>query len=275
MHNYKIVATDLDGTLLNNQADISFENIEAISAISKKGAYVVPASGRSFSEMPEKVKNHPDIRYFICSNGAMVYDKKTGNKKVFFIKKTALKEIFDVLKSYEVHISVRYGGKLLVESGIQTEENFKYYNLCEPHCVVIRKFSEHVEELEKYCLANNDTEVVSLFFKNMSEKIKCRELLEKNENLLVTSVDEYNLEIFDKDAGKGNALKCLADMTGVEYHQTISVGDSDNDMSITVASGLGLATSNACDSLKKAADKVICSNEEHVIKYIYENYFSN
>ena len=273
MNNYKIVATDLDGTLLNNQSDISCENIEAISELFKKGAYVVPASGRSFSEMPEKLKNHPDIRYFICSNGASVYDKMNDDKKTFFIKKTALKEIFDVLKSCEVHISVRYDGKLLVESGIQTEENFKYYNLCEPHCVVVRNFSKQIENLEDYCLSNDDTEVVSIFFKNADDKIKCGEILEKNEDLLITSVDEFNLEIFDKEAGKGNALLCLADMVGADRMQTISIGDSDNDMSMIQKAGLGLATSNACDSLKQEADEIICSNEENVICFVASHYF--
>jgi hydroxymethylpyrimidine pyrophosphatase-like HAD family hydrolase len=60
-------------------------------------------------------------------------------------------------------------------------------------------------------------------------------------------------------------------MTGIGIENTIAVGDSDNDMSMIKAAGLGLAVSNACDELKAIADKVICSNDEHNIKYIYEN----
>ncbi len=273
MNNYKIIATDLDGTLLNNRADISCENIRAISELSKKGVHVVPASGRSFSEMPEKVKNHPDIRYFICSNGASVFDKKTGDKKTFCIQKDALKEIFGILKSYEVHISVRQDGKLLVDSRYQTDEDFLCYNVCEPHQVVVKDFGVYVDNLEEFCLSRDNIEVVSVFFKNLREKQECKNVLEKNQNIFVTGVDDFNLEIFDKYAGKDNALKCFADMMGVEYSRTISIGDSDNDISITKFAGLGLATSNACDSLKKVSDKIICSNEENVMEHILLNCF--
>ena len=85
---------------------------------------------------------------------------------------------------------------------------------------------------------------------------------------------DYNLEIFFKDAGKGSALKILAQKLNMELDDVISIGDSDNDRQMTVMSGLGLVTENGCDSLKEVADKVICSNDEHVMRYVKNHYFS-
>ena len=66
----------------------------------------------------------------------------------------------------------------------------------------------------------------------------------------------------------------LADLLGIDYSDTISAGDSNNDLTITQAAGLGLAVSNACDSLKEVADEIICSNDEHIVSYILNHYFS-
>ena len=66
------------------------------------------------------------------------------------------------------------------------------------------------------------------------------------EELRIVEADEYNLEIFHKDAGKGNALMRLAQHLGIDPAQTMAVGDSDNDASMIRAAGLGLAMSNAC-----------------------------
>ena len=70
-----------------------------------------------------------------------------------------------------------------------------------------------------------------------------------------------------------SALHALCDMVGVSYLDTISVGDSDNDISITESAGLGIAVSNANELLKEVADEVICSNDEHIAAYLLAHYF--
>ena len=83
---------------------------------------------------------------------------------------------------------------------------------------------------------------------------------------------EYNLEIMSTKAGKGNALSALADMLKIQRSKTISIGDSGNDITSIESAGLGLAVSNATDSLKAVADDIICSNEEHIVAYVLENF---
>ena len=72
---YKIVASDLDGTLLQYDGRVSAENWRAIEEMGKMGVQFVPASGRSFNEMPDELRESPLIRYYITSDGTTVYDK--------------------------------------------------------------------------------------------------------------------------------------------------------------------------------------------------------
>ena len=75
---YKIVASDLDGTLLNKEQIISEENLQAISEMPSLGVEFVPTTGRSMNEIDPLLISSPDIRYIITSNGAVVYDKNIG-----------------------------------------------------------------------------------------------------------------------------------------------------------------------------------------------------
>lgn len=140
--------------------------------------------------------------------------------------------------------------------------------------VVVRSYAVCLDDLKKISYSRENVEVFSVFFHNLDDKIACKNYFAQMGSLRVVEASEYNLEIININAGKGNALHSLADMLDVSYSDTISIGDSDNDSSIVQAAGLGFAVSNACSSLKKLANEVICSNEEHVILYVLSHYFS-
>ncbi|MBE7026474.1 MAG: Cof-type HAD-IIB family hydrolase [Ruminococcaceae bacterium] len=272
MQKYKIVASDLDGTLFNNSSQISEENMRAIAELAKRDVCFVPSTGRGFSELPEELKNNPNIRYLICSNGAVVFDKKTSNSIKACISQELSNQVLGLLNSYETHLSIRHNGGLFVDSGIYTDEQFTYYNFPLVHSKVLREYGQFIDDFKNVIYSFDDIEVISAFFKSNDDRMECKKVLEKNKSLIVVEGCDYNLEIFSASAGKGSALHALADMLGVDYADTISIGDSDNDTSSIKAAGLGLAVSNACDSLKEIADEVICSNDEHAVEYVLNNY---
>ena len=273
MTEYKIVASDLDGTLLNNCSRISPENTAAISELAKRGVYFVPCSGRTFSEMPRDLVESPDVRYIIHSNGAVVLDKQTGKRITTCISSQKSRELLDIFFEYDAHLTIRQGGNSIVDAHRNTDEDYKYYNFIEAHSVVIRNFANPVEDFERVSYTFDEIEVISAFFHNYEDKQECVKRLAQVDGIRSVEVSEYNLEVFNIDAGKGNALHMLADELGVDYSQTMSLGDSDNDVTVTEAAGLGLAVSNACDALKEIADGIICSNEEHAVAYVLEKYF--
>ena len=112
------------------------------------------------------------------------------------------------------------------------------------------------------------------FFASANERTKAAKRLAGLEGVRIASSADENLEIYSKNAGKGNALLHLAAQLGIDPAQTIAVGDSENDSDMIKKAGLGLAMENACPELKTLAGAVVCHNTEHVVDYILKHYFS-
>ena len=133
----------------------------------------------------------------------------------------------------------------------------------------------YAEDFRERSYAADGVEMFAVYFHDEQEMETCRARLAEMGGLQIAEIAYCGLEIFSADAGKGNALRKLADSMGIAHEDTVSVGDSDKDMTITRAAGLGLAVSNACEALREAADAVICSNDAHAIAYIAQHYFRN
>ncbi len=270
MNKYKLVACDLDGTLLCDDLTLSSENKSAIKELSEKGVYFVPATGRALSEMQELVDN-PDIRYIICSNGAVVFDKNGGNIFMTCMSKEVSSLVLDVLCGYDCYFVAHGGGETYAE--IMSRDMREEYNV-----------SYNVQELvDNYCNTEkgvverlrlmDGVESYSVFFRSESDKNACKNELLKDERLYVVDSWGCNIEIFCAGAGKDVSLLKLCEILGIDTDEVITVGDSGNDIAMTKVAGLGLAVSNSGEALKKVADRVICSNNEHAVKFVCEHYF--
>ncbi len=273
MTSYKIIASDLDGTLLNNRSQVSQENLDAITKLAEQGIHFVPCSGRTFSEIPVQIREHPSIRYVIHSNGAAVLDKVTGQRILNCIPNSTVQKIMGLLTQYEAHICIRHNSQCFVDDIHQSEEWMDYYNVAEAQKDCVRKYALRLDRFTDYVYGADQVEVFSAFFRNYEDKVACKKILMEDPSLHVAEISDHNIEVMSADAGKGRALLSLAQLLGIDIAQTISIGDSDNDSSITKTSGLGLAVSNACEALKGVADQVICSNEDHVAQYVLAHYF--
>ena len=267
----RLLATDLDGTLLNTQGGISKENLDAIHALAVHGVHLVPASGRSYSEMPAVLREHPDIRYFLYSNGAAVLDRVTGEKIEMCIPRDTSKGVLDLLFSYETHITYRHNCVCIGDASQQNEAAFAYYNVWQRHREVVEEFAVCENNFRDRVYAADSVEMFAVYFHSETEFEACREALRAIEGIGFAQIAYCGLEIFSSAAGKGRALLALADRLGIAQKETAAVGDSDNDRSMIVAAGSGFAVSNANESLKADADAVICSNDEHAMAWIYEH----
>ncbi len=274
MSKYKIIISDLDGTLLNNQSKVSNENINAIKELSGKGIHFVPSSGRTLGETPKEVLNIPGIRYIIYSNGAVILDRKTGETFSECIPKTQAKFLLDTLNSYETLMTVRFNGEGYFDATRQSIEECKYHHVEELHRNVVAKTGIMSENFDELCYSFDNIEVISVFFHSDKELNECKKILEETGDYLIAEAFAHNLEVFSSKAGKGNGLKRLSALLDINLKDIISVGDSMNDATMIETAGLGLAVSNAADGIKKICNDVICSNEEHAVKYIKEHYFN-
>ena len=273
MKQYKIIACDLDGTLLNSKSQISKENLNAIDVLSQKGVHFVPTSGRTICEIPKVLLCNDKIRYIIGSNGAVVFDKQNKNKILTCIEKEDILKIYDIILKYNPYISFRYNGKVFADANQQTVETLDYYNVCGPHRECM-KLAELKIDVGAFLTEIDFVEVFALFFHTNDDRDKCQREIMGLGNLSTVKAWDCNLEIFNKNTSKGTALEKLAKSLNVDICETIAVGDSENDISMLKTAGLGLAMGNSTESVRDISNEIICNNDSNAIDYILKNYFS-
>lgn len=269
---YKIIASDLDGTLLNKDGVVSPENWAAIRKLHEMGIFVVPASGRAYTAMPQELRESPYIRFYITSDGTTVYDKDTDTTHELPMDRALAHEVLDKLYSYPVCPMVHADINSYVDMDTHNAADYESYHM-NPYWVAYTLKYEIPKANFKEFIYNLPTiQSVVPFFMHHAHLEECKAYFEKDPRLLVVQSDPEDLEVFSVNAGKGNALRLLASLLDVDEKNTIAVGDSTNDKTMVEAAGLGLAVENAVPELKAAADKVVCHHTQHVMQYILENF---
>ena len=274
MYEYKLIATDLDGTLLNGEGHVSEENLAALHALNEKGVALSVATGRTRSEIPPEVLACEDFRYLIYANGSVVEDRESGERMTACIKPAVIGQMMDIFADYALHITARSEGRCFYDKEYPLKENEAFYRIDPNHVSCVGEYGEATADFEAFVRGLSEVEVFSVYFHDDKEREACGRRLAALGSLYITSICDTNFEIFDLAAGKDRALLRLAEHIGVKQAETMTLGDSCNDLSMTRASGLGLATANAQKALMDEADGVICSNEEHVMRFVLEHYFS-
>ena len=272
-NSYKIVASDLDGTLLDTCQRVSAENLDAIAEMNRRGISFVPATGRTLSEIPKEIMNSSAIRYIITSSGAAVWDKQTEKMVITrCIPKELVKFILDTVLVYNVYPLVHKSGKNHYDATKHNESVFESCRVGKYFQDIINETGYPISDYYDFTLQSDDVEMFCIFFESDEAQEKCRRIFLNTGKLCVAKSDPHNLEICFSEAGKGSTLKALADSLGVSMEDTVAIGDSANDISLLKAAGLALAMDNAYDELKAIADKVICNNDEHSARYILDNF---
>lgn len=264
---YKMIACDLDGTLLGSGGRLSSENIMAISVLNKMGVHFVPCTGRTLSAVKEFYSN-PDIRYVIYSTGAGILDKQGEIVIKNGLPYEAKRKPLSILSSYDVFLYIHADGNCYTDKRLKGRG--LEYNLSLPFSTAVDNFA--IDEFERNFL-KMEVENVYVYFKNETDREKRYMELLSVDGIVVIEPWPNDFEIFNSKASKGEAIKQLAGMLGIDISEVISIGDSANDISALKAAGLGIAVSNGNDRVKDVADVVGCSNDEHVAKYVIERYF--
>ncbi len=269
---YKIIASDLDGTLFDKKGEISDKNLAAIEWLYNNGYHFVPSSGRAFGEMPSILKEHPHIRYYINSDGGVVYDKKEDKSYPLTMPREVSNKVLDVLYRHNINMMLHADTKSYVDLDLHNEADYRACNYSRSWIDFVFEMNIPKANFKSFAYSHEAVELFCVFFEKLEDIEKCKKIFAGMPEVLFAQSNKYNLEVFSSKAGKGNALMLLADILGVDHAQTIAVGDSTNDMTMVKSAGLGLAMDNAMDELKAAAKEVICDNNSHAIDYIVKRY---
>ena len=263
----KLIASDLDDTLLDRNANISLENKEAIQRAIKRGLIFTIATGRMFqATLPYAMElNLSSEQPLICYNGALI--KRVSGEVLYErpLEPQLATAIINYGQERDWTINVYYDDRLFV-----SEINDKVNEYASYVGVDI----EAVGDLAKFILEGNKG-LHKILVNNEAEQTKLRieELRELfGSQAQITNSRAKFIEITSLDAHKGQALHWLADFMGLNIKEVLAVGDSNNDLTMLQMAGVGVAVANASDYVKGQVDFITSCNHEHAIAKIFEDY---
>ena len=262
----KLIASDMDGTLLNSNHKIPQNNIELIKFAQKNGIEFVVATGRAYYEALPAL-NDENIKCDVISfNGGIIYDK---NGNIINITPMKLKDLYytiEILKSLDISYQL-YTKNTIYTKSIETDIT-AYIDLIrangeEPNEQHLRQEAKNrlalghiteVDNIELYLNQQDNPAIKVIGISNDLEKLKhATELLSGNDNISVTSSGANNVEIMDKKATKGEALKIVADIHNINLKNAIAVGDNLNDQAMLDIVEYSIAMKNGNKELQKTA----------------------
>lgn len=262
MAEIKLIALDLDGTLLDSQKRLSYKNEAVLKECIKQGIWIVPCTGRIWNGIPDFLRNFPGIRYAITTNGAVIEDVVEGI--VLDERKMDCKLALDILemaKQFHTMYDVYVGGRAFGEARFM--DHMEEYGIEPLIQAMVRSTRTMVPDVRRKVEELGDpVEKINYFFGDMAERAKAREALNARGDVIVTSSVSNNLEINALGATKGEGILRLAAHLGLRPEETMGFGDGGNDVTMMQMAGIGVAMGNAEDSLKKIADYVTLTNDE-------------
>ena len=268
----KLIALDLDGTLLTTDKRITARTRAAIEECEKRGIEIVPATGRAMRAVPAEILELPGVRYGIFTNGASVWDirEEKSIAAQYIDWQTALKAI-EILERYPMLYDLYIEGRGICEA--QFLERLEEFGVPPENCRIIRSSRQPVPNLIAYLKEfHPPVQKINLIFREKAVKAEVRRELSQIDALSVTSSLPWNLEVNAQGATKGGGLERLRAHLNISREETMAFGDGENDLPMLQAAGLGIAMENGADFLKKQADIITLTNDRDGVAAAIEQY---
>jgi len=263
---YKLIATDLDDTLLDTDGKISPLDKESIIKAQEKGIKYVLASGRptfAMQHLAKELELSKYQSYLISFNGAVIYN---CNKKITIFEDALSASdahlLYDFAKENMCEIITYLGDTIVSEDYnefIQVELDITKMPL-----IQVANFKHFVQENVIKCILLAPPEHLAV----MEEKLK-----EKYGSLYsIARSKPFFLEVTRKGIDKGETLKRLCSLLNISLEECIAVGDSYNDITMLEAAGLAIAVANAKDAVKDVSDFITLSHTQNGTKHFIEKF---
>ena len=288
---YKLVAIDLDGTMLNKYGIITEKTKEIISKVQEKNVEVMIASGRAITSVKRFAKEIKSKKYFISGNGAITYDVE--NNKILYeniLKKQKALQIIKICEENSIYYNI------YTENGIIAKNlnyNTLYYykdNLTKPdenrtHINLVEDIYNYIDEknekILKIMICDEHKSVFNSIVRRLKEisEIEVLEVSHMSRKIIKQGTEEIALEYFytevsAKDVDKWNALEEVIKLMNISKEEVLTIGDNANDVKMIKNAGLGIAMGESAPYVKKCADKITLNNDEDgvavALKEIFE-----
>jgi hypothetical protein len=290
---YKLLAIDLDGTLLNSYGEISDENKIALKKAQEAGIEIVLASGR----VPMSIKKYADEinskKYLIAGNGTLLVDIK--NDDIIydnFIPKEKALEIIKICQENSVFCNI-YTQKSIITKSLNYNIQYYYYENSRKseeqrtNINVVNDLYKHIKEVNTSPISKiNICDENRTIFNSIINKLKNI----RNINILeiehmsrkviktgteYTDIQYYYTEITNQNADKWEAIKELMKIMNISKEQIIAIGDNINDKLMIENAGLGIIMGDSALSIQNMKNLVTKNNNSNGVAYAINNYILN
>lgn len=279
----KLIASDMDGTLLNKKHTICEENLKAIKFAQEKGINFTISTGRDYSLVKPILEEFEIECQCIVMNGAEYRDEKGEVIESIAIKKKNVIKVIEVFNEFELY------AEMLTSDGryVINKEIFECSNLDRREIFCENMTQKEIDEFDKHFdfvfkvkhvddineFINSNIEVYKIMTFNKDSKVieKSKEKLKSESLLSVASTFSNDIEITNVEAQKGLILAKVIEKMGLSREEVMVLGDSFNDYSMFTEFKNSFAMENAIDEIKEIATYITDSNDNSgVAKAIYK-----
>ena len=290
---YKLVAIDLDGTMLNSYGIVTENTKNVIKKVIEQGTEVIIASGRPIDSIKTIAKEIGSNNYFIAGNGALIYDIK--NEKTIYEKYITKQKVLEIIKICEENsISYNvYNDKTILATSLKYnvlyyyKENFKKEENKKTNINIVKDMYEYVKEMKedkflKITVCDDNKTVFNYIMKKL-KKINGIEVLDVShmsrkvirQGTEDIPIEYYYTEISLSNVDKWDAIKFLITKLEIKPEEVIAIGDNINDKKMIENAGLGVVMKGSTPVVTEVADYITDSNNDEGVAKILQKYYKN
>lgn len=284
---YKLIAVDLDGTMLNQYGIVTQRTKEAIEKVQQKGIDVMIASGRPTNSVKTIAKEIKSNKYFISGNGAIIYD--ILNDKIIYENTLKKRKVLDIIKICEensIYYNI-YTENEIIAKNLQCnvlyyhKENADKEENDRTHINIVEDIYEYIskrdEKIIKITICDNHKIIFNSIMKKLKEidDVEVLEVSHMSRKMIKQGTEDVPIEYFyteisAKNVDKWNAIEFLKEKLNIDTSEIIAIGDNINDKKMIENAGLGIAMGGSTPIVKEIADKITDSNNNDGVAKILE-----
>ena len=287
---YKLVAIDLDGTMLNSYGMVTENTKQVIKNTINKGTEVIIASGRPIDSIKTIAKEIGSENYFIAGNGALIYDiKKDEIIYEKFMNKQKVLEIIKICEENSIAYNI-YTEKTIIAKGLKYnvlyyyKENLKKEENKKTNITIVEDVYEYIKNLEnekflKITVCDETKSVFNSIIRKLRtvEDIDVLDVLHMSRKMIKQGTEDvpieyYYTEISLKDVDKWKAIEYLANKMNISKDEIIAIGDNINDKEMIENAKVGIAMGQSTPVITEIADFVTSNNNEEGVAKALEKY---
>ena len=287
---YKLVAIDLDGTMLNSYGMVTEKTKQVIKNTIDKGTEVIIASGRPIDSIKTIAKEIGSENYFIAGNGALIYDiKKDEIIYEKFMNKQKVLEIIKICEENSIAYNI-YTEKTIIAKGLKYnvlyyyKENLKKEESKKTNITIVEDVYEYIKNLEnekflKITVCDETKSVFNSIIRKLRtvEDIEVLDVLHMSRKMIKQVTEDVPIEYFYteislKDVDKWSAIEYLTSKINISKDEIIAIGDNINDKQMIENAGVGIAMGQSTPVITEIADFVTSNNNEEGVAKALEKY---